>query len=207
MNIYARETRYAGHRFRSRLEARWAVFFDTLKIPYQYEPEGFRWANMEHGTMSWLPDFHLPRSHTWVEVKGDWMQFLAEHPKWFDAHDYGCSPLPNFTESFGSMTGILLLGEIPRYTPHLVLHPLITHTRGLYVQQATFLCGEGGHLPSGPEHLNPDIYHQFCGNESLLPFLPYTVNEGLNCYSAVSLAYTAARSARFEHGETPMVRP
>ena len=24
------ETRYAGHRFRSRLEARWAVFFDAL---------------------------------------------------------------------------------------------------------------------------------------------------------------------------------
>lgn len=34
------ETRYAGCRFRSRLEARWAVFFDALKIEWEYEPEG-----------------------------------------------------------------------------------------------------------------------------------------------------------------------
>lgn len=38
--IKAKETEYNGYRFRSRLEARWAVFFDVLGIKYEYEPEG-----------------------------------------------------------------------------------------------------------------------------------------------------------------------
>ncbi len=39
--LKAIDTEYNGYRFRSRLEARWAVFFDTLGMPYMYEPEGF----------------------------------------------------------------------------------------------------------------------------------------------------------------------
>ena len=39
--IKAIETKYKGYRFRSRLEARWAVFFDTMGIEWIYEPEGF----------------------------------------------------------------------------------------------------------------------------------------------------------------------
>lgn len=35
------ETYYNGYRFRSRLEARWAVFFDAAGIKYQYEEQGF----------------------------------------------------------------------------------------------------------------------------------------------------------------------
>ena len=38
MNIKPIETIYKGYRFRSRLEARWAVFFDALGIEYEYEP-------------------------------------------------------------------------------------------------------------------------------------------------------------------------
>lgn len=60
------ETRYAGHRFRSRLEARWAVFFDTLGVAWQYEPEGF-----ELPSGRYLPDFLLPDLDVWFEVKGD----------------------------------------------------------------------------------------------------------------------------------------
>ena len=41
MDIKPIETYYNGYRFRSRLEARWAVFFDALGVPYEYEPEGF----------------------------------------------------------------------------------------------------------------------------------------------------------------------
>lgn len=41
MNIKAIETVYRGYRFRSRLEARWAVFFDALGLEWEYEPEGF----------------------------------------------------------------------------------------------------------------------------------------------------------------------
>lgn len=32
------ETVYRGHRFRSRLEARWAAFFDLVHWPWEYEP-------------------------------------------------------------------------------------------------------------------------------------------------------------------------
>lgn len=63
------ETVYAGHRFRSRLEARWAVFFDALCIKWEYEPEGY---HLSDGSM-YLPDFWLPGFHlaggTFVEVK------------------------------------------------------------------------------------------------------------------------------------------
>lgn len=59
------ETEYNGYRFRSRLEARWAVFFDTLGIKYEYEPEGF-----DLDGVYYLPDFWLPDIKTWVEVKG-----------------------------------------------------------------------------------------------------------------------------------------
>ena len=61
------ETYYNGYRFRSRLEARWAVFFDTGNIKYEYEPEGFE---LESG-LKWLPDFYLPDFDCYVEVKPD----------------------------------------------------------------------------------------------------------------------------------------
>ncbi len=59
------ETRYKGYRFRSRLEARWAVFFDAIGLKWEYEPEGFEFKD---GTQ-YLPDFWLPELHQWAEVK------------------------------------------------------------------------------------------------------------------------------------------
>lgn len=60
------ETTYKGYRFRSRLEARWAVFLDTLGIPYQYETEGYELGN----GLFYLPDFYLPYQNCFVEIKG-----------------------------------------------------------------------------------------------------------------------------------------
>jgi len=66
------ETKYRGYRFRSRTEAKWAVFFETLKFRWEYEPEGFKLS-----TGPWyLPDFKfvLPNDVVWfAEVK------YAEH--------------------------------------------------------------------------------------------------------------------------------
>lgn len=62
--IKAIETVYKGYRFRSRLEARWAVFFDNFGLNYQYESEGF---DLD-GTW-YLPDFHLPEYDLWLEIK------------------------------------------------------------------------------------------------------------------------------------------
>lgn len=49
------ETRYKGCRFRSRLEARHAVYFDALGIEWLYEPEGFKFSGGYY-----LPDFFFP---------------------------------------------------------------------------------------------------------------------------------------------------
>jgi hypothetical protein len=35
------ETEYRGITYRSRLEARWATFFDDLGVMYEYEPQHF----------------------------------------------------------------------------------------------------------------------------------------------------------------------
>ena len=67
--IKAIETRYAGCRFRSRLEARWAVFFDALGMRWEYEPEGYM-IGPENDQRGYLPDFWLPDRRQWVEVKG-----------------------------------------------------------------------------------------------------------------------------------------
>lgn len=56
MEIKAIETVYKGYRFRSRLEARWAVFFDALGLEWEYEKEGYE---LPDGTR-YLPDFWFP---------------------------------------------------------------------------------------------------------------------------------------------------
>lgn len=64
--IRAIETRYKGHRFRSRTEARWAVFMDCLGVEWEYEREGYE---LPHG--KYLPDFWLPVQESFFEVKGE----------------------------------------------------------------------------------------------------------------------------------------
>lgn len=59
------ETVYKGYKFRSRLEARWAVFFDEMGVEWEYEPQGFEFGN----GLKYLPDFHLPKGDLFVEIK------------------------------------------------------------------------------------------------------------------------------------------
>lgn len=69
------QTYYKGYKFRSRLEARWAVFFDTLGIKYEYEPEGYVLNNGKW----YLPDFKFfnvylrnkQSKNLYVEIKAD----------------------------------------------------------------------------------------------------------------------------------------
>src|SRR5215831_3951696 len=68
MAISAIETRYGGYRMRSRLEARWAVFFDECGLKWHYEVEGFR-IDTDEGLYNYLPDFWLEAGQ-WAEVKG-----------------------------------------------------------------------------------------------------------------------------------------
>lgn len=63
--LKAIDTVYNGYRFRSRLEARYAVFLDVLGVKYQYEPEGY-----DLDGVYYLPDFYLPDLDCWIEIKG-----------------------------------------------------------------------------------------------------------------------------------------
>jgi len=59
------ETQYNGYRFRSRLEARWAIFFDMIGLKYEYEMEGYDMQGIRY-----LPDFYIPYFDRWLEIKG-----------------------------------------------------------------------------------------------------------------------------------------
>jgi len=72
--IKAIETSYNGYRFRSRLEARWAVFLDAAGVEYKYEPEGYKLDGV-----CYLPDFWLPGLDCWFEVKGGQITDDASH--------------------------------------------------------------------------------------------------------------------------------
>jgi hypothetical protein len=65
-------TRYAGCHFRSRLEARWAVAFDSLGLRWEYEHQGYLCSHrlsLEEGTIPYLPDFWFPDLGLHGEVK------------------------------------------------------------------------------------------------------------------------------------------
>lgn len=64
--IPAIPTDYNGIRFRSKLEARYAKAFDSLNISWEYEGIGFEF---DDGTR-YCPDFHLPKTDQFFEVKG-----------------------------------------------------------------------------------------------------------------------------------------
>lgn len=80
INIKPIETEYNGYRFRSRLEARWAVVFDAAGIRYVYEPEGFQ-VDLGDKVIRYLPDFYLPDFGIYVEVKGSDEQLRADAEK------------------------------------------------------------------------------------------------------------------------------
>jgi hypothetical protein len=67
-NIKSKETYYGGILFRSIIEARWAVFFDSLGIDYSYEPYCFE---VETGgrEVKYKPDFFLPKLGVFIEIK------------------------------------------------------------------------------------------------------------------------------------------
>lgn len=68
-------TIYAEVEFRSRLEARWAIYFDLMNIPWVYEPFGPLEFRYPDGSFAqYLPDF-LITGRDLVEVKPDATSF------------------------------------------------------------------------------------------------------------------------------------
>lgn len=64
-----KEQVYNGVKFRSTLEARWAIFFDACGLNWVYEPECFE---LQAG--NYTPDFYLKEYDLYVEIKPnlDW---------------------------------------------------------------------------------------------------------------------------------------
>ncbi len=96
--IRAIETRYAGCRFRSRLEARWAVFFDALDIPWDFEAQGFHTP-----AGGYLPDFFLPEEYILAEGEGMYVEIKGPPPG--EQELAKCQAINNL---------IILVGSIPR---------------------------------------------------------------------------------------------
>jgi hypothetical protein len=108
----ALETSYAGCRFRSRLEARWAVFFDYIRAEWEYEPEGFKTR-----AGNYLPDFRITVCESvnmslWVEVKPSLTNIVRYDRRRIEAfrrelHD----------QSDTNYDSMIILAKIPRTFP------------------------------------------------------------------------------------------
>ena len=190
------ETIYNGYRFRSRLEARWAVFFDALGVKYEYEPEGFRNADGK----TYLPDFRIKCYGTrggcgedffdlYVEVKGNMTADDAEKIKEFSC--YG--DCYDFEHKNG--IPILVVGEIPNYEH--------------YDEQS---CDLGCYKPMGESDVYPWNYRTIDGDTfAAYPAVKdghfYLDGDDSNYMTAdldtIRSAFRKARQARFEHGEMP----
>lgn len=175
MSIKPIETIYKGYRFRSRLEARWAVFFDELGVDYEYELEGYE---LEDGTR-YLPDFYIPKEKLFVEIKGEYPNQKYKNI------------LVNFTESIDKAL-LLICGTPGKQTMELYCYDSKGFSSG----------GVGWNdLPINFQYMikSQRTYSTLNYEHSLDDFLQKTItDEPIYRY-----ALDRARQARFEHGESP----
>lgn len=109
--IKSHPTSYAGTMFRSRLEAKWAAFFDLLGWQWQYEPIDLN---------GWTPDFAIQGQEgpTYVEVKP--IEWTGDH----DANNRqvrGQADLQKVFAYFRSTETpreVLVLGTAPSFITH-----------------------------------------------------------------------------------------
>lgn len=225
MDIKPIETVYNGYRFRSRLEARWAVFFDAGNIKYQYEPEGFEYDLADGEKCRYLPDFFLPEQKVYVEVKGSKDALSKDFCKLASAIDFDATPIARH--------GLLILGEVPNYEKISWGNiPMFTYLfrgeKGVRVEHAIFFEMERW----TEEGCMRRCVNVICGNHNVLAYMysyqsdyidardsmpsfvttdeMYTHNS-LRSFKPDNMellvsSYKKARQARFEHGETPIVR-
>lgn len=169
--IKAIETNYAGYRFRSRLEARYAVFFSALGIEWEYEVEGYV---LPDGTC-YLPDFWLPTFNggMYVEVK----------PTYFtDAEKEKCYQL-----CLGTQKGVWLANGKPDYRCYEVYYWETDHV----------LQGDGIPNADQAEYENRMYGMTAYGETAELMRIEWRKIMGQTFKNAVK----TARRARFEFGE------
>jgi hypothetical protein len=197
------ETSYAGCRFRSRTEARWAVVFDALGEQWRYELEGFE---LSDGTR-YLPDFYLPNQRAWIEVKP---QLDHREAKW-----------RRFFEDLVEETGFAALASARRRpwngpTPdRAFMVPSIPDVDDLMPEGAVgpepvrALAVGGYMLGPGSPHFGWAFGSCLACGRIAIGHVAF--ESPLGCHEdlvdpehpAVLDALTRGRQARFEHGESP----
>jgi hypothetical protein len=179
--IKAIETHYNGYRFRSRLEARWAVFFDTLNVRYEYEPEGFELLD---GTW-YLPDFWIADLRSFIDVKGQ----VSERIDLTKIHSW------RKQDAIIVLCGTPGNADIKQYCPNRIDEHC-----------AFSLCQDCGALILVDRDVLPDkdvAICWVCSSRGANDFQVFKLGgEGFIVPDPrIEAAYEAARSARFEHGE------
>jgi len=176
MGIRPIETRAYGHRFRSRLEARWAVAFTEARIAWQYEPEGFDLGKAG----LYLPDFWLPQVSMWAEVKPD----RPTDEEIIKAHA--------LVEQSGKAC-LLLVGPPAAHAYWAIENDYrwITTSDPVDIAAMDYCLFEGSDY-----HLDEGRFYSSCGTSGTFP-MPFDL--GYDSHPAIQ----AALSARFEHGESP----
>lgn len=217
MTLKAIETQYNGYRFRSRLEARWAVFFDKAGIKYQYEPEGFEVEGYDGEVYRYLPDFYLPEIGIYAEVKPSADMLLNDEDKIAFMIDWE-GPLSD---------GLLILGQIPNVSlagmpkgngalARVPVFPLLSWEKGIKLDYATFAKDKVVRETYGFGYIQPYTWNEApnlptdikrCKDlyfaEPMFRRTIYGIAYNLDLHEIPYEAYTAARQARFEHGEVP----
>ena len=179
--MQAIETVWNGYRFRSRTEARWAVFFTSLGLTYDYEKEGFQLARNVH----YLPDFYIQEWAIWIEIKGD-MPTLREK---------------NLCRRFQQQIAPIMLfwgnpwpEEHGAYCPQFAaIESMDYGNLGMVTLTQCRRCERGWYLRN--DFSATPI--EDCGDACQCERWPIES-------TLVHAAYVAARQARFEHGEKPM---
>lgn len=185
------ETFYRGYRFRSRLEARWGVFFDALGVAWAYEPEGFV---LPSGT-KYLPDFYLPEHGYWIDIKP---RICSQEER---LTTYG--KLNAVAGNFPGNRGFVICGDPYAYEPYGYddfAYDIEADDNPLYFAECP-TCYQIG------------IGFMGWASRITCPCQHYKENTGwhkVNCAGTPRLmrAYGIARAARFEHGESrPIYNP
>lgn len=195
-NVYeprAIQTSYKGYLFRSRLEARWAVFFDACGVDWEYEPEGYDLGD----SIRYLPDFLLhgvdgrDGGDLYVEVKGQMTAADAEKINRFVGSGK--------TNEYGKYDrAVLVVGRIPDGDDIEDIIQNIGNAayndHGDWPNEFNFESIDGDYFAAYPGinlnrkfELFGDDYSYLCDMDNV----------------ATERAYRKARCARFEYGETP----
>lgn len=179
------ETTYQGCRFRSRLEARYAVFFDALQIPWEYEKEGFCLQGINY-----LPDFWLPQQQCWLEVKGT-PEAVQQQSPLYQQFSGAVGPLVVFTALDPSIPGTKFTLDDHDSNGGFTCDNVGWYWCPTFGVQLSLRCS---YRCTVFTHGYDDIVTA-CSDCDL------SIHD--DHHPLLLSAYTVARSARFEHGEHP----